>query len=151
MLLNNETILWYFVSKRDVLCTNLHINDFPVFALLATMISFLHDYGTLYSWAKYMLHTPLYLLKIRNHLYQHHSKAVGYYKYSNSFAGAKCSTKSIKCKKMSEEQTFLLPPVTLYPFLEFTRLFQSSFPSQNVLKTEGRYSGIMHLHYLNNK
>jgi len=113
MLLNNETVLWYFVSRRDVLCTSLHINDFPVFALLATMISFLHDYGTLYSWAKDMLHTPLYLLKIRNHLYQHHSKAVRYYKYSNSFAGAKYSTKSIRCKKMSEEQTFLLPPVTM--------------------------------------
>ena len=84
MLLNNETILGYFVSEKDVLCTSLHINYFPMFALLATTIYCLHDYATLYVWAKRMLHIPLYLLKIRNQLY-HHTKAVKNYKLATVY------------------------------------------------------------------
>jgi hypothetical protein len=62
---------------------------------------------------KDILHKPLYLLSPSNQLYQHHSLAVRNYEYSNSFAGVKHSTKGIKCKKTSEEETLLPPPVTI--------------------------------------
>jgi len=106
MLLNNETILWYYVSERDVLCTSLHINYFPVFALLATTFSCLHGYATLYVWAKDMLHIPSYLLKIRNQLYQHHSKAVRNYKLATLLQVPNTALKASSARKCLKNKLY---------------------------------------------